>query len=69
MGVAEDSPLRNPKQIPYPTPLPLVQSQVGGADEEDTPRMRELVCVIDIHVEMINLEVTSNLNAVEDVQA
>ena len=69
MGIAEDSPLRNPKQIPYPTPLPPVQSQADAVDEENTPNMRKLVRVIDIHMEMVDLEVTNNLNAVEDVQA
>ena len=69
MGVAKDSPLRNLEQIPYPTPPPPVQSQVGLGDEEDTPNMRELVHAIDTHMKMVDLEVTSNLNAAEDVQA
>ena len=69
MGVADDSPLRNPKQIPYPAPPPPIQSQVDAVDEEDTPSMRELVRVIDSHVETVNLEITSNLNVVEDAQA
>ena len=69
MGVAEDSPLRNPKKIPYPTPPPLFQSQAGAADKKDTPNMRELVHGIDTHVEMVDLKVTSNLKAAEDVQA
>ena len=30
--------------------------------------MRELVQVIDTHVETVDLEVTSNLNAVEDTK-
>ena len=51
IGVAEDSPLRNPKQILYPAPPPLVQSQVSAIDEEDTPSMRELVQEIDSHVD------------------
>ena len=66
MGVAEDSPLRNPKQIPYPT-TPPIQSQAGAVDEEDTPSIRELVQVINNHVKIVDLEVTSNLNAAEDV--
>ena len=69
MGVAEDSPLRNPEQIPYMAPPPLVQSQAIAADEEDIPSMRELVHAIDTHVEMVYLEVISNLNAAIDVQA
>ena len=55
MRVAEDSPLRNPEQIPYPTPPPPVQSQAGAVDEEDTPMMRELVRVIATHVETVDL--------------
>ena len=65
MGVLEDSPLRNPKQIPYLAPSPLVQSQVDVDDEEDTPSMRELVRAIDAHVD---LEATSNLNTTKDAQ-
>ena len=76
MRVPDDSPLRNLKQIPFPAPPPPVQSQSGAVDEEDTPSMRELVCEINTHVELVDLEVTSNLNVVlpgtqhtEDVQA
>ena len=68
MGVAKDSPLRNPEQILYPTPVLLVQSQANAADEEETLSMRELVHAIDTHVEMVDLEVTSNLHAVEEGQ-
>ena len=67
IGVAEDSPLRNLKQIPYLAPPPLVQSQAIATNEEDTPSIRELLHAIDTHVEMVNLEVTSNLNAAVDV--
>lgn len=66
MGVVEDYPLRNLEQIPYPAPSPPVQSQVATVDEEDTPSMRELVREIDADVESVDLEVTSNLNVVED---
>ena len=31
--------------------------------------MRELVCAIDNHMEMVDLEITSNLNSTKDVQA
>ena len=48
---------------------PLVQSQAIAINEEDTPSIRELLHTIDTHVEMVNLEVTSNLNAAVDVQA
>ena len=66
MGVLEDSPLRNPEQIPYPAPPPFVQSQTNAVDEEDTPNMRELVKVIDAHVDR---EVTSHPNITEDVHS
>ncbi|KAL0017274.1 hypothetical protein SO802_004343 [Lithocarpus litseifolius] len=41
MGAAEDSPLRNLDQSPYPTPVPSVHSQADAADEEETLNMRE----------------------------
>ena len=66
--MAEDSPLRNPEQILYPTPHPIVQSQAGAIDEEGTPNMRELVRIIDSHVETVDLESTNNLNVAEDAQ-
>ena len=65
IGIAEDSPLRNPEQIPYPAPVPPVYGQVDAADEEETLSMRKLVHAIDTHVEMVDLEVTSNLHAEE----
>ena len=63
MGVPDDSPLRNPEQIPFLTHPPLVQSQ-PGVDEDDTPSMRELVHEIDTHMELVDLEVNDNLNAI-----
>ena len=68
MGVPEDSPLRNPEQILYSAPPPPVQSQAGAADEEDTPSMRQLVRAIDDHAKDVDLEVTNNLNTVDDAQ-
>ena len=72
MGVPDDSLLRNPNQVPFPDPSPPVQNPFGGVDEEETPSMRELVQAIDSHVELLNLEVTSNVHAgiqpTEDVQ-
>ena len=65
MGGVEDSPLRNPEQIPYPTPAPSVQSQVDAADKEETLSMRESVHAIDTYVETVDLEVTSNFHAAE----
>ena len=66
MGVLEDSPLRDPGQIPYPTPPPPSQSQADDANEEETTSIRELVQAIDAYV---NLEVSSNLQAADNLQA
>ena len=66
MGVAEDSPLRDLSQIPYPAPLPPSQSQADVVNEEETTSMRELVQVIDAHVDP---EVSSTLHAVNDKQS
>ena len=63
MGALEDSPLRNPTQIPFPNPSPAVQNLTDAVDEEETPSMRELMQVIDSHVELVDLEVTNNLRA------
>ena len=50
VGVPEDSPPKNPNQVQNPT---------EGQDEE-TKSMRELVQVIDSHVVLIDLEITSD---------
>ena len=63
MGVLDDFPLRNPEQIPFLALPPPVQSQAGATDEEDSHSMKELVCAIDTHMELVDLEVTSNINA------
>ena len=68
MGVAEDSPLRNPEQIPYLALAPPVQSQADAVDEQETLSMRELVHAINTHVEMVDFEVTSNPYAAEGGQ-
>ena len=62
IGVPEDSPLRNLDQIPFSDPSPPIQNPSNTVDEEGTPSIRELVRVIDSHVELVNLEVTSNLH-------
>ena len=62
----KDSPLRNPEQIPHPVLATPVQSQVEAANDEDTPSMRELVEAIDMHVESVDLEITSNFNALRN---
>ena len=63
LGVPEDSPLRNPNQIPFPGPLIAAQNTPGATDEEETQSMKELVEAIDSHVKAIDLEATSNLRA------
>ena len=56
MGVPDDSPLRNPKQIPYPKPtLPLVQNPTEAEEKGDTPSMQVLVEAIDSYVELVYL--------------
>ena len=69
LRVPKDSPLRNLEQIPCPVPTPPIQSQVDATDDEDTPSMKELVQAIGTHVETIDLEVTSNLNAPKNEEA
>lgn len=61
MGVSNDSPLRNPEQIPFPEPPPV--QNPANASDKDTPGMRELMQEIDSHVEAIDLEVTSTPKA------
>ena len=66
MGVAEDSPLRDLSQIPYPTPPPPSQSQADVVNEEETTSMRELVQAIDAHADP---EVSITLHAADDEQS
>lgn len=72
MGVPNDSPLRNPNQVPFSDPPRTVQNPSRAANEEEIPSIRELVQAIDSYVELVDLEVTSNLHAItqsaEDVQ-
>ena len=63
LGVPKDSPLRNPNQIPFPGPPMVAQNHPGAIDEEETQSIRELMEAIDSHVEVIDLEATSNLRA------
>ena len=60
MRVPEDSLLRNPNQIPFTVPSTATQNPLGAINEEETTSMRELVEAIDSHVELIDLEATSN---------
>ena len=63
LGVPKDSPLRNPNQIPFLSPSTSAHNPLGAIDKEETTSMRELVEAIDSHVELINLEATSNPHA------
>lgn len=62
MGVLDDSPPRNPEQIPYPEPS-LAQNPTNAKEEGEIASIRELVEAIDSHVELVDLEITSNPNA------
>ena len=63
MGMAEDSPLRDPGQIPYLAPPPPSQSQADVMDEGETISIRELIQAIDAQVDH---EVFSNLHVVDN---
>ena len=43
LGVPEDFPLRDPGQIPFPSPVIVAQDPTVLAEEEETASMRELV--------------------------
>ena len=53
LGVPEDSPLRDPDQIPVPVSVPAVHNPANPNEEEEMDSLRELVEQIDAHVEMI----------------
>ena len=59
MGAPKDSHLRDPSQIPYPSPAPAAQEAPVAIDEEETASMRELVEQIDAHAEPEETEATS----------
>ena len=59
MGVPEDSPLRDPGQIPFPSSTAAAQNPPVPIDEEETASMRVLVEQIDAHVEPNETEATS----------
>ena len=60
LGVPEDSHLRDPSQIPFPSPVTAVQDPpVASEEEEETASMRELVEQIDAHAEPDDMEATS----------
>lgn len=60
LGVHEDSPLRNPGQIPFLSTTQAVHYPPKPTDEKETTSMRELVEQIDSHVELVEVEVSSN---------
>ena len=43
LGVPEDSHLRDPGQIPFPSPVTAMQDPLAAVEEEETASMRELV--------------------------
>ena len=59
IGVPEDSPLRNPNQIPFLNLSTTKQNCLGEIVEEETTSMKELVEAIDSYVEPVDLEATS----------
>ena len=59
MGAPEDSHLRDPGQIPFPSPVPVIQEAPAAIDVEETASMRELVEQIDAHAEPEDTEATS----------
>ena len=59
LGVPEDSPLRDPDQIPFPSSTLTAQNPPTPIDEEETASIRELVEQIDAHVELNDMEATN----------
>ena len=67
VGVPEDSPLRDPNQIPLPSLPTATQKTHVVVDEEEMTNLRELVEQIDAYAKPIDLDTTSDLNS-EDQQ-
>ena len=63
LSVLEESPFRNPEQIPYLEPLPPPIQNLACPEEEDSQSMRALVEEINSYTESIDLEISSNPNA------
>jgi len=59
LGVLEDSPLRDPGWIPFPSSTPAAQNPPMPINEEETTSMRELVEQIYAHAELDKTEATS----------
>ena len=58
-GVPEDSPLRDPSQIPFLSSTLTTQNPLTPIDEEETASMKELVEQINALVELDDMEATS----------
>ena len=65
VGVPEDSPLKDPNQIPLLSLPTAAQKTPVIADEKEMTSLKELVEQIDAYAEPIDLEATSNPN-IED---
>ena len=59
LGVPEDSPLRDPDQIPFPSTAAAVQNPLAPIEEEEIASMKELAEQIDAHAESNDMEATS----------
>ena len=59
LGVPEDSPLRDPDQIPFPGLVTAAQDHPAPVEEEETASMQELVEQIDAHIEIDEMDATS----------
>ena len=59
LGVPEDSPLRDPGQIPFSSSTAAAQDPPKPTEEEETVSMMELVEQIDAHAEPEETEATS----------
>ena len=66
LGVPEDSPLRDPGQIPFLSLVTAVQDPTVPAEKEETASMRELVEQINAHAEPDEMEAT-NIPTVQDL--
>ena len=61
VGVPEDSPLKDPDHIPFPSLLMATQKTLVIADEEKTSSLRELVEQIDAHAKSIDLVLVTQI--------
>ena len=59
LGVPEDSLLKDPSQIPFPSTAAVVQNPPVPIEKEDTTSMRELVEQINAHAEPEDTKATS----------